>query len=90
MNIFSIQINVFDAWLIKQQFDNFDVSLIASCYKWSSSKIIISIQFNPYFKTLNFHAKNVMIIPLSQKFRPQWCIRLAGAGVCSLFKKSSW
>ena len=43
MNIFSIQINVFDAWLIKQQFDNFDVSLIASYYKWSSSKIIISI-----------------------------------------------
>ena len=65
MNIFSIQINVFDAWLIKQQFDNFDVSLIASYYKWSSSKIIISIQFNPYFKTLNFHAKNVVIIPLS-------------------------
>ena len=46
MNFFSIQINTFDVWMIKQQFDNFVVSFDANYYEWSSSKTVFRIKFN--------------------------------------------
>ena len=49
MNVFSIQINIFDVWMIKQQFDNFVVSFDASYYEWSSSKTIFRIKFNIFW-----------------------------------------
>ena len=54
MNVFNNQISDFSSFMIKQQFDNFFVSIKASVQNQSHSKTVFDIQFNIFTKIIWF------------------------------------